>query len=572
MSNLNTSESNNSLSRERDGAGGSTRIRRNESINSISKLIKNLQQRRQNASSKPRKDPVAEAEAKRKKRRYRAFFYFGLWVAWMLVGTLFYSYAKGNKFGLAVGFYQAVNIGYSIGYGYPREPEEQNWWFSSFYVIFGASLVAAALGFFADKIVESHDEWFMHLLQQEEFENEMKRNKNIFFRIRAWVKFNWDSLRAIVLWFIWVGIMIMYSMIQVGWPFSQAQYFAVSTCSTGGHMPIPDDSPAWLFGVTGFFAALGVPLMGTAMASLATLIMAGGGDLEEMKRTIEAVVTAEELLMLKEYGLEDGDGEIDRAEYIILCMVRTGTDPRLIQFISEHFNKLDVDGSGALDIEEITRGKHSYADLCELEASERYKEMRGSRDKLSGSTVETADEENQYGNPFIRKLPFEEEPPSFCEREEHAELDASQEHPSTQLAFQPSSSLPPPVTNTGSQASDPPTGPSTQEPSEVANSDEHITSGADSPTEPDESERPPRRVMSVPKLICDSALGPRLNEEFSDAKAQRRNSTMGASLSNPQLDQLDAGDVIDNRPFPLTPSNKNEESSSEDSFEDNIFF
>lgn len=567
------SESNNSLPSA--GAAVATRLRRNESINSVSKLIKSLQQRRQNANVKPRKDPKAEAEARRKKRRYRAFLYLVLWVAWVIVGTLFYSYAKGNKFGLAVGFYQAVNIGYSIGYGYPREPEEQNWWFSSFYVIFGASLVAAALGFFADKIVESHDEWFMHLLQQEEFENEMKRNKNIFFRIRAWVKFNWDSLRAIVLWFIWIAIMIMYSMIEVGWPFSQAQYFAISTCSTGGHMPIPDDSPDWLFGVTGFFAALGVPLMGTAMASLATLIMEGSGDLEEMKRTIEAVVTAEELLMLKEYGLEDGDGEIDRAEYIILCMVRCGTDPRLIQFISENFNKLDVDGSGALDIEEITRGKHSYADLCELEASERYKELRGSRDKLSGSTVETADEENQFGKLSITKLPFEKEPPSFCEREEHDALNASQEQSSTQLAFMPSSFMPPPVTTTVSQPSDPPTGLSSQEPSEIepSTSDEHTTSDVDSPTLPSQSGKIPR-LSSVPKLICDSALGPRLSDELPDSpsKAQRRNSETGAALSNPQLDQSDAGGATSNLPFPLIPSNKNEESSSEDSFEDNIFF
>lgn len=335
------------------------------------------------------------AETRHRKVNRRAFLYVALWLLWLLGGTLFYSFAPGNNHDLFVGFYQAVNIGYSIGYGFPREPHRQNWWFSSLYVVLGASLVGAALGYFADKIVETRENWFTELLRREEFEDDLQRDKPFFTRFKAFVKYNWGSLRAILLWFVWIAIMIMYSMVEVKWPFSQAQYFAVSTCSTGGHMPIPDDSPHWLFGVTGFFAAIGVPLMGTAMASAASMLMEGQGDINDMKETIEEEVTPEELLMLKEYGLEDGDGEIDKAEFIIMCMVRTGTDPRLIQFISEHFKKLDADQSGALDIEEITKGRHSHADLQELERSEKYKELR--RNSRSISNLSSLVEESKTG-------------------------------------------------------------------------------------------------------------------------------------------------------------------------------
>ena len=57
--------------------------------------------------------------------------------------------------------------------------------------------------------------------------------------------------------------------------------------------------------------------------------------MESTKATIEEDVLPEELEMLRKFGLENGDGQIDKAEFIILCMVRTGTDPELIKFICQ---------------------------------------------------------------------------------------------------------------------------------------------------------------------------------------------------------------------------------------------
>ena len=309
--------------------------------------------------------------------------YFMIWAMWLLIGTLVYGYAvskaeleeievadevtgqfavlksRFRNLGFAKGFYHAVNIGYSIGWGYPSEEYFENYiWFSSAYVIVGASLVAVALGFFADKIVEDADNWFTNLLQHEEYKLNVSKEKPIHTRILAWMKFNIETVRAISLWIIWILLMIMYSMVQVGWSFREAQYFAISSCSTGGHWGIPNDSPNWLFGVTGFFSALGVPIMGVAMASIATMII-DTGNIDDIKSTIEAKVTHEELSMMRKFNLENDDGVIDRAEYIILCMVRMGTDPQIIQFVSERFNKLDIDGGGTLDIKEILEEHHN---------------------------------------------------------------------------------------------------------------------------------------------------------------------------------------------------------------------
>jgi hypothetical protein len=217
--------------------------------------------------------------------------------------------------------------------------------------------VAVALGFFAEKVGEDHDNWFTNLVQDKAFEEIMRNSKNPVVVLKAlYIKYE-AQIHAILAWVIWIGIMVVYSIFGYGWTYVQAQYFAISTLSTGGLWGVRADAPSWMFGLTGFMAALGVPLMAVAMAQLATL-MIDTGDLEATKRTIVEDVTGEELLMLRKFGLENGDGVIDNSEYIILCMVRMGQDPHLIEFIVNEFKRLDDDNSGFLTIEEITGGKY----------------------------------------------------------------------------------------------------------------------------------------------------------------------------------------------------------------------
>ena len=57
---------------------------------------------------------------------------------------------------------------------------------------------------------------------------------------------------------------------------------------------------------------------------------------------------------MKRFNLDDGDGKIDRGEFILLCAVRVGAlSPDLVQTINERFKELDTDQSGTLDVHEI---------------------------------------------------------------------------------------------------------------------------------------------------------------------------------------------------------------------------
>jgi hypothetical protein len=107
------------------------------------------------------------------------------------------------------------------------------------------------------------------------------------------------TLRAVSVWLVAMGIMISYSIREVGWSFTGAILY----CQDFEYREAwnSDDSSTWMFGVTGVFAMLGVPIM--AVANNKSLD-ATKGDLEGYEGHCEQAVTAEELIMLQKFGLE----------------------------------------------------------------------------------------------------------------------------------------------------------------------------------------------------------------------------------------------------------------------------
>jgi hypothetical protein len=138
----------------------------------------------------------------------------------------------------------AVNVGYSIGWGYPSENSDASRVFSTFYVLTGASAVAASLGYFAQAMIASSKDWYAKALEQEKFQRATYLEKLIVY-----MKMNDGSLKIVAIWLLWILCMIVFSLATVQWNFSEALYFAVSSLSTGGLWAIPSDSPEWYFGV-----------------------------------------------------------------------------------------------------------------------------------------------------------------------------------------------------------------------------------------------------------------------------------------------------------------------------------
>jgi hypothetical protein len=116
---------------------------------------------------------------------------------------------------------------------------------------------------------------------------------------------------------------------------------------------IPDDSPSWAYLFTAFYVIIGMPLMAFSCGLFANEI-ANMGSSGMLEAKINARITTDELEMMKSFGIEDGDGAIDKTEYAILVLVRIGAlAPDLIRVINIRFQQLDVSKSGSI----------TYADL-----------------------------------------------------------------------------------------------------------------------------------------------------------------------------------------------------------------
>jgi hypothetical protein len=167
---------------------------------------------------------------------------FMSWIIWLVLGTVYYAHAL--NLGWAKGFYMAVNVGYSIGWGYPSENTDGSRMFSTFYVLTGASAVAASLGYFAQAMIASSKDWYAKALEQEKF-----RKATSYEKFIVYLRMNDSSLKVVAVWLLWLLVMIIFSLAAINWDFTEALYFAVSSLSTGGLWAIPSNSPDWYFGV-----------------------------------------------------------------------------------------------------------------------------------------------------------------------------------------------------------------------------------------------------------------------------------------------------------------------------------
>ena len=242
-----------------------------------------------------------------------------------------------------------------------------------------------ALGFFADNVVADCNNWYINAHIEHRYNSDFSAAKHYLTRFVFFCEFHWTKVRAVVLWSVFVICATVGSCVSQEWPFVTGLYFAVSSMSTGGLQALdPSKTSEFQYFFTGVLGALGVPLMGVAMATLAGFFIATG-DIKTTMSQIREDITADEVDMLVDLDLADRDGTIDKTEFIILCMVRTGAaDPLLIKLIKEYFDILDEDGSGDLDLKEITASAKDVVMKTRARAAQKAgSDRRGNHKRLS---------------------------------------------------------------------------------------------------------------------------------------------------------------------------------------------
>ena len=163
---------------------------------------------------------------------------FLIWLCWITSGTVFYS-IRGSL-GWAHGFYMMVNVGYSIGWGYPIEKDYACMWYSVFNVLIGATLLSFALREFAESVVAQSKSWYEKAL----YESTMNDQSVPWYeKVWQYCLANKKKLQSIIVFVAWVCSMTFWACRTFdNWLIVDGLYFAVSSLSTGGLWAIPQDA------------------------------------------------------------------------------------------------------------------------------------------------------------------------------------------------------------------------------------------------------------------------------------------------------------------------------------------
>jgi hypothetical protein len=251
------------------------------------------------------------------------------------LGRCTYCYMLCNENDLPLVSYYIIS---HLSFHYYSSHHRPNVWFSSLYILVGASIIAVMLTVAGNEVEEAASmSMFDALQRRENYESQMARDNPLMVRIRAFLAYNAAYLICILLWILWMGFIMAWAMIQVPeWDFGHAQYFAVSLCSSAGSFSLPTSSSNTAYGLAGLSMMVGVPLMAMGVSSVIIMLWQGH-RFQTVKLAAWEDVTQEELKLLNELGVVDiGEGEeLTKGGFILLGLLRMGQDVGVIKYLAD---------------------------------------------------------------------------------------------------------------------------------------------------------------------------------------------------------------------------------------------
>lgn len=247
--------------------------------------------------------------------------------SYLAVGTLFYSFEEEWDWSDAL--YFSVVTMTTVGYGDLAPSTDRSKCFTVGFIVLGLSLVATSLGV---------------LLGQLQGTLEALAPRSLPRGQRHWR----EAASATGLVVVIVAAGAAFVAVNEGWSTLDSIYWAVVTAATVGYgdLTTSTESTRW-FNTPYMLVTCGG--MAFALSKFGTIIM----EVEAEAHADAFVARGVSEAMIADMD-KDSSGSIDRGEFLGYMLVAMGKlEPEDVERINGMFDRLDADGSGTLDVDDI---------------------------------------------------------------------------------------------------------------------------------------------------------------------------------------------------------------------------
>jgi len=293
---------------------------------------------------------------------------FLLIISYMLIGMLGYSYMF-EQWPIRDSLYFSVVTFTTVGYGDITPKSNGGKLFSCFFALGGIGIIGVALGFIGQSLVQAQMISLEKMNEKgnrtnDRDTNEDRRNSethsqqlqidanaNENQQPQTQTKFT-DNLKQITLAPLPILIMIILGSVIVGsvekWTWLDSIYWCIITGTTVGYGDkTPKSEQMRWFSI--IFIPISVGVISAALGRIANVFVE-----REIQKANEKLLKSELTLEDLEDMDPDGDGEVSLLEFVeFMLKSMKKVDQPLLDDLHDQFNKLDADGSGGLQKDDL---------------------------------------------------------------------------------------------------------------------------------------------------------------------------------------------------------------------------
>ena len=249
-------------------------------------------------------------------------------------------------------FHLSVSIGYGMFWSSRADFDPTTKIFSIVFLLIGKIVVGGVMAVFAKYLSDSKS-WYVEALKKKALEDAAATD-GYLDDIISLLSYHAENIMLFSGFALWVAFGALYVAFSFGYSSINSVFFALSALAGAGRVAIPASAADGHYIAIGLYVCTGIPVMALAMGIIAHFIVVRNESTESLNEKMMARITETELHFMKLFGIEDGSGDIDAHEFVILTLVRIGAlEPELIRTISELYDSLSEDNNGNLTYETL---------------------------------------------------------------------------------------------------------------------------------------------------------------------------------------------------------------------------